>query len=183
MGWRERPHNATLLTYRQQVWHDHPNANAAAGEVAEPVDASATPNDDAHPIHSIATPGPLGGYPVSELSNALRCARTALIAAIRRGLNLRRSPAGGGASGPRHCRCLVAVGRLPPPSQSRYSVPTGGPRQTSRQGSYPPILPSPLRSSARGRPKGQEPSPDADARCVRNVLTAGLRVEEARIAP
>ena len=84
-----------------------------------------------------------GRYPASELSNALRCARTALIAAIRRGLNLRRSPAGGGASGSRHCRCLVAVGRLPPPSQSRYSVPTGGPRQTCRQGAYPPILPSP----------------------------------------
>lgn len=100
-----------------------------------------------------------GRYPVSELSNALRCARTALIAAIRRGLNLRRSPAGGGASGSRHCRCLVAVGRLPPPSQSRYSVPTGGPRQTSRQGSYPPIVPSPLHPSGPGSSRRESTRP------------------------
>jgi hypothetical protein len=45
------------------VWHDHPGAKDAAGQIAAPLDASAAPNDDAHPIHSISTPGPLGELP------------------------------------------------------------------------------------------------------------------------
>ena len=71
MGWREPQRNATLLTRPQQIWHDQPNANAAPGQIAAPVDASAAPNDDAHPIHSIPTPVRWDSYPISELSKGL----------------------------------------------------------------------------------------------------------------